>query len=213
MEELHRAWAYASLCPYKDMEMVVMGSSMTCPAFQRLLHACLRTLIDELGCRTFNVGILNITLDESSRKDGEQEPDIGSSVWGDEQSRDGQGSDSSKSESCSSVGGSSGYSSDRDTSSDSDLGALTSQSVASSEDGSQRRYKVRVQKGAAAAASGIPKAFRRAPVMARVVSRGKLTSAASDFGCLEVFGGASIGHTDPYKVLECFDLYVANAYD
>ncbi|KAL4448868.1 hypothetical protein ABPG77_007585 [Micractinium sp. CCAP 211/92] len=38
------------------------------------------------------------------------------------------------------------------------------------------------------------------PVVARVVSRGKLSSQASDFGGLEVFGGASIGHTDPFRV-------------
>jgi hypothetical protein len=37
--------------------------------------------------------------------------------------------------------------------------------------------------------------------MARIVSRGRLSSPASDFGTLEVVGGASIGHTDPYKVI------------
>ena len=40
------------------------------------------------------------------------------------------------------------------------------------------------------------------PVVARVVSRGRLSSQASDFGGLEVFGGASIGHTDPFRVAE-----------
>jgi len=34
----------------------------------------------------------------------------------------------------------------------------------------------------------------------RIVSRGKLSSQASDFGGLEVFAGASIGHTDPFVV-------------
>ena len=34
----------------------------------------------------------------------------------------------------------------------------------------------------------------------RIVSRGKLTSQASDFGGLEVFGGASVGHTDPFEI-------------
>ena len=43
---------------------------------------------------------------------------------------------------------------------------------------------------------------RPVPVVARIVSRGRLSSAASDFGGLEVFGGASIGHTDPYRVHE-----------
>lgn len=37
------------------------------------------------------------------------------------------------------------------------------------------------------------------PVFARVVSRGH--GPASDFGTLEVVGGASIGHTDPYRVM------------
>lgn len=36
----------------------------------------------------------------------------------------------------------------------------------------------------------------------RVVSRGKLSSRASDFGGLEVFGQASIGNTDPYLVFK-----------
>lgn len=34
----------------------------------------------------------------------------------------------------------------------------------------------------------------------RIVSRGKLSNQASDFGGLEVFAGASIGHTDPFVV-------------
>ncbi len=34
----------------------------------------------------------------------------------------------------------------------------------------------------------------------RIVSRGKLSSQASDFGGLEVFASASIGHTDPFVV-------------
>ena len=35
----------------------------------------------------------------------------------------------------------------------------------------------------------------------RVVSRGRVSSRASDYGGLEVFGQASIGNTDPYVVL------------
>eukprot|EP00892_Ulva_mutabilis_P006401 jgi/Ulvmu1/4132/UM019_0111.1 len=38
----------------------------------------------------------------------------------------------------------------------------------------------------------------RRPTVARIVSRGKLSSKASDFGALEVLAGASIGHTDPF---------------
>eukprot|EP00775_Hariotina_reticulata_P011764 gene11764-11909_t len=47
------------------------------------------------------------------------------------------------------------------------------------------------------------------PVVARIVSRGKLTSVASDFGCLEVFGGASIGHTDPFVIVKQLDEQLA----
>ncbi|GAB4820069.1 hypothetical protein N2152v2_007115 [Parachlorella kessleri] len=43
------------------------------------------------------------------------------------------------------------------------------------------------------------------PVLARVVSRGKPSSQASDFGGLEVFGGASIAHTDPWMVAQALD--------
>ena len=39
----------------------------------------------------------------------------------------------------------------------------------------------------------------------RLVSRGSLASKASDFGGLEVFGGASIGHTDPFAVISALD--------
>jgi len=42
-------------------------------------------------------------------------------------------------------------------------------------------------------------------VQARIVSRGRAASAASDFGALEVFGGASIGHTDPWTVMGALD--------
>ena len=215
-EQGHRAWAYASLCPYKDMEMVVVGSHITCPAFQRLLHACLRTLIDELGCRTFNVGALNIALDEDGTEVAKEWQ--GTSTWVDRQQQHGQALESSSNEICST--GSSGYSSDRDSRSDSDQTAATLPRMvaSSSSSGSMndiagsgtRASKTWVVKGAAAC---IPREFGQAPVMARVVSRGKLSSAASDFGCLEVFGGASIGHTDPYKVIESFDHWVGNAYD
>jgi hypothetical protein len=36
--EQHVAWVMASLCPLKDMEVMVVGSHLTCPAFQHLLH-------------------------------------------------------------------------------------------------------------------------------------------------------------------------------
>ena len=37
-------------------------------------------------------------------------------------------------------------------------------------------------------------------MVARLVSRGKVTSLASDYGALEVFTGASIGHTSPWRL-------------
>lgn len=45
------------------------------------------------------------------------------------------------------------------------------------------------------------------PVIARIVSRGTShsNSFASDYGGLEVFAGASIGHTDPFQLKFLFD--------
>ena len=42
-------------------------------------------------------------------------------------------------------------------------------------------------------------------VTARLLSRGKAASKASDFGALEVFGGASIGHTSPWTLMAALD--------
>lgn len=129
-EGASRAYCYPSLSPTKDMEIVVQGRHMRDPAFQRLLHAALRTLVDELGVRTFNAAIYNISL--APLDEGRQEHQDGRSG-----------------------------------------GAAC--------DGQER------------------------PVVARVLSRGKLSSQASDYGGLEVFGGASIGHTDPMAVLAALD--------
>ncbi|KAK9844700.1 hypothetical protein WJX74_005673 [Apatococcus lobatus] len=46
-------------------------------------------------------------------------------------------------------------------------------------------------------------------VQARIASRGNLSSKASDYGGLEVFGGASIGHTDPFDVIAAVDQQLA----
>lgn len=43
----------------------------------------------------------------------------------------------------------------------------------------------------------------------RIASRGNLASKASDYGGLEVFGGASIGHTDPFDVIAAVDQQLA----
>ncbi|KAF5830455.1 hypothetical protein DUNSADRAFT_14552 [Dunaliella salina] len=42
-------------------------------------------------------------------------------------------------------------------------------------------------------------------LLARVVSRGHSSKVASDYGCLEVVGGASIGNTDPFRVIDAVD--------
>ncbi|EFJ45930.1 hypothetical protein VOLCADRAFT_93650 [Volvox carteri f. nagariensis] len=57
---------------------------------------------------------------------------------------------------------------------------------------------------------GLPPASEEwRPMMARVVSRGKVMSPASDFGCLEVIGHASIGHTDPFLLIRMIDEQLA----
>jgi hypothetical protein len=80
-------WVAASLCPTKDMEVLVVldlhhgssfgsaqrpqGSDKSCPssemgigapAFCQALYSSLRALIDDLGVQAFNVGILNLPL-------------------------------------------------------------------------------------------------------------------------------------------------------
>ncbi|KAL3133900.1 hypothetical protein ABBQ32_008355 [Trebouxia sp. C0010 RCD-2024] len=113
-----RAYCFPSITPLKDMETVVQGTSLASPSFQAAIYAALKTLIDQLGITTFNVGISGIMVPGSP---------------------------------------------------------LPTSST-----------------GSAALASAAEK------VTARIVSRGKLSSQASDFGGLEVFAGASIGHTDPF---------------
>jgi len=51
------------------------------------------------------------------------------------------------------------------------------------------------------------------PLLARLVCRGRRgsVSQASDYGSLEVLGGAAIGHTDPYRVMEAVDGALAAA--
>ena len=47
--------------------------------------------------------------------------------------------------------------------------------------------------------------WRRARSAGRLAARGRAGSAASDFGALEVFAGASIAHTDPFAVCRALD--------
>ncbi|CAG9462411.1 unnamed protein product [Pedinophyceae sp. YPF-701] len=56
------AWVYPSMCPLKDMEVVVLGESLCSPAFTLALYSALRTLIDDLGLKTWNMGILNLEI-------------------------------------------------------------------------------------------------------------------------------------------------------
>ncbi|KAL0039791.1 hypothetical protein WJX77_008140 [Trebouxia sp. C0004] len=114
-----RAYCYPSITPLKDMETVIHGTSLLSSAFQAAVHGVLRTLIDQLGVTTFNVGI-------------------------------------------------------------SGMAAVDNDLAADFQPGN--------------------KTTCTASVIARIVSRGKLSSQASDFGGLEVFAGASIGHTDPFVV-------------
>lgn len=44
------------------METIVQGAALTSPSFQAAIHAVLRTLIDQLGVMTFNVGISGIVI-------------------------------------------------------------------------------------------------------------------------------------------------------
>lgn len=156
-----RAWAFASLAPVKDAELIVVGSHLGCPAFKRLLHCALRTFVDGLGIQTFNVGVLNL--------DVEAPPPAGSSVWA-------NAAGARVAAFCAAAGG-----------------VASSNGCGSGGDGAGGN-----------GAAGVP----RAPVVARIVGRGKLGSAASDYGCLEVFGGASIGHTDPYAVMTALDRFL-----
>jgi hypothetical protein len=113
------ASVFASLCPLKSRDIMVVGSNgVEDRAFQRLLFCGLRTLIDELGSSSFNMGIYCV-----------EDPD--SKVEG-----------------------------------------LTG-----------------------------------GRIIGRIVSRGQdgSTSLASDFGGLEVFGGASIGADTPWSVKAALD--------
>ncbi|KAL0045197.1 hypothetical protein WJX82_000372 [Trebouxia sp. C0006] len=114
-----RAYCYPSITPLKDMETVIHGTSLLSSAFAAAVHGVLRTLVDQLGVTTFNVGISGMAA-------------IGNDLAAD------------------------------------------------------------FQRGNTTTCT--------APVIARIVSRGKLSSQASDFGGLEVFASASIGHTDPFVV-------------
>ncbi len=50
--------------------------------------------------------------------------------------------------------------------------------------------------------SEIGESWKGFPVIARIVDRGKLSSKTSDFGGMEMYAGASVIESDPYKVFE-----------
>lgn len=106
---------FASLAPFKDREIWVVGESIEDSEFQMLVHCGLRTIIDELDTSSFNIGVYPRGLSRD--------------LW-----------------------------------------------------------------------SG---------VICRIVSRGRQgsKSLASDYGGLEVFSNASIGHTDPFDVMDAFDTF------
>jgi hypothetical protein len=129
------ASAYACIAPLKDCECVVRGASVGSPAFVRLLHLVLRTLLDRCGVATFNATVSGMSLEPHAAPPAEACE---------------QGEEEEEHE-CSDGAG----------------------------------------------------------VIARVVSRGHLASRASDYGALEVFGGASIGHTSPWALAAALDTELA----
>ena len=65
----HRTYCYPSLTPLKDMETVVQGTCLRSPTFNLAMHTALRTLIDKLGAKTYNVGVSGMqTLSGTSRR-------------------------------------------------------------------------------------------------------------------------------------------------
>ena len=67
---IRRAWCYAALAPAKDMELVLHGRSLGCPALAALLFAALRALTDGLGVTAFNVTALRMPPDSAPSSAG-----------------------------------------------------------------------------------------------------------------------------------------------
>jgi hypothetical protein len=122
-------YVYPAICPYKDMETVLVApGGLTSKSFSAALHAVMRTLIDRLGVRTFNVAA--------------------------------QGFEVQRAESTGDAGGGSGE---------------------GASDWAWHEGPIDTHTPGGSV------------LVARVVSRGKLQSRASDFGALEVLAGSSIG--------------------
>lgn len=161
--------------------MLVLGGGLTCPAFVAALHASLRALIDGLGVQTFNCGLLNVSLEPSPLPGAADVLEGDAAMFGDGLA------DGRRSAMCGE---------DSPT-------AASGHGVISAAGGGDAAYGSDVELGLPPVEVG----WR--PVMARVVSRGKVTSPASDFGCLEVIGHASIGHTDPFLLIRMIDMQLA----
>lgn len=219
-----RVWLLAHLAPIKDMEVMLLAergnagsnshsnssssditgnggtthagsaggsssSDLASPALCFALHAALRTLIDRLGAQTFNCGMLNVPLDTAAAAAPDSAPATARAAVG-----------AGSATSVSGTSEASAYHGTWRVVSDTDelVAALPRVSNGGGHDATNDGN------GGAAAAVG-PSGSPWRPLLARVVSRGRVTSPASDFGCLEVVGGASIGHTDPYVLVRALD--------
>eukprot|EP00899_Mesostigma_viride_P007252 jgi/Mesvir1/16528/Mv10074-RA.2 len=187
------AFCFASITPVKDMEVLVMGSSLESPAVHVLLHAVLRALIDDLGVQTFNVACgIGIRLTRGA----------GEVPFGAESSLPAQGVKNQ----ASTVNPAAGA-------------ADVPRGNATTTGGKSTTGSVSYGSGGA---SAISNASRRGivsglggygmgpwgpsgPVILRVASRGSMSVQSSDIGALELFAGSAIGHTDPYTVIRAID--------
>eukprot|EP00878_Enallax_costatus_P029346 GHUV01031809.1.p1 GENE.GHUV01031809.1~~GHUV01031809.1.p1 ORF type:complete len:278 (+),score=79.41 GHUV01031809.1:156-989(+) len=206
LQTSHIAWGFASLVPYKDMEVCVVGNHLCCPAFQKMLHAALRAVIDGLGCRMFNVGALNIDLEV----DAPAGVGMGRQFWNSSNSGLGGGVGTEG------VVGSSGSNTLPDLPHSASEAETVAQAAGNNEHMRDSSSSLPdVQYAYTSQDISVPDVLSytgKSPVIARLVSRGKLSAAAvvtSDFGGLEVFGGASIGHTDPFLVAQQLDLQLS----
>lgn len=197
------------------MEVLILGDSIDSPAFVALLHRTLRALIDQLGVDSFNVGVLNMGPPGSSL-DPRFSADLSSPLLAQTSisqsqppSRESSFTESSTTSAlCDAAVVSSTTGRGRESEGSSLEAGATADftGVADVQTGVERHGNEVEACGEGGLATisvgdeargGECGAWR--PVFARVVSRGH--GPASDFGTLEVVGGASIGHTDPYRVI------------
>ncbi|GFR50092.1 hypothetical protein Agub_g12237 [Astrephomene gubernaculifera] len=171
-----RCWLLAHLAPQKDMEVLLLASRLSSPAFVAGLHAALRALIDELGVQTFNAGVINLPLDGDGGQGQGRQQEVGV----EHVEADGVGA--AVGQGFRAAAGSNGV-----------LGRA----------GESCGFEFGEDLGLPAWVEDGDMAWR--PMLARVVSRGKVTAPASDYGCLEVVGHASIGHTDPFVLMRAID--------